>query len=1068
MKRFLAVFLMLTLCITFLYVNSAYGVTKSPSEIILTNKTKETLYYFDPVPDFNVPGTVQEEDDVFVYRMGEVIRGNIDESISGTWIVALEKIDGTVIDHVSIDGGRNFSIATGNVPYDGKYKLVATDSLDSASQTWLISKYVYIKYNVKITDTKICQCPQKTSTVTGYVTRGNNQPPVKALKVCIAYPDGSLAAISSIPANSSGQFTLSFPSTSDLWYYHLYVSDEYPPVSPDNDAMIYASIANFSNIKWTLRPIVINPLLYDDEEGVLNQSLTLYLYDQDGKPVTGKKDYFYVGSGWSGYGVNEIAPGVYKISGGVLKGGVIAVYVKQAIRSNIVTINLRKLAYFNPYIHLNSVYYSSPYYDYTLGRSVGDLLPPNFGNSFEAEIGLYPIPDSKDPSNGKYSYKQDYFVYKNEISSFTGVETHKIGPDNSGTIWNDPANGIFTKPVYFVIDPSNISFTVSGVIWKRAKGTSPWDGTEPNPLSACCVVKPDYTFKFNTFGSEESCPNIYVSPKKVVIGEKGDLKIHVGNMNTIVHVYMADKNGNKVKNAFTASFKLGREEKIVDELWYNPLHITSTNIPDLPVQLSYQENIDASWKNGDVVFKNVAFNTVTVCPRCPRNVIVEVYKADGQTHPLCAIIQNAVEVDPVVKNLSATYKVVAPGGGFSDEILAGLREYIYVTAPFSYSDIHWSVKYNGKPIEDYGLQFTVEAISENTYKIVFDKPLPYDENYSPNKLVINAFAVNSTKTRAEEITLDISGKNPPEDTTPPKIEISYPQDGALLNKKVIDLKGKVTDDTAVSKLLIFNASASFEEDGSFDVPVTLKEGDNEVSIVAFDVSGNKTEMVLHLTVDTVPPELVLNVPQVVYKKEIKIKGKTDKGAVVMVGKHKIIATDGTFETPVLTLQKGENTITVSAVDKAGNRTTKTITVIYESKTVITLQPDNPMMTVNGVSQEIDPGRGTKPVIIPKWSRTVVPIRAIVEALGGTIEWDGKERKVTINFNGTTIELWIGKPQARVNGEMKWIDSKNHNVKPIIVNGRTMLPLRFVAESLGGEVDWDPVTRTITLTFISVP
>lgn len=81
---------------------------------------------------------------------------------------------------------------------------------------------------------------------------------------------------------------------------------------------------------------------------------------------------------------------------------------------------------------------------------------------------------------------------------------------------------------------------------------------------------------------------------------------------------------------------------------------------------------------------------------------------------------------------------------------------------------------------------------------------------------------------------------------------------------------------------------------------------------------------------------------------------------------------------------------------------------------ITLQPNNPYMTVNGVKKEIDPGRGTKPVIIPKWGRTVVPIRAIVEALGGTIGWNGKERKVTINFNGTVIELWIDNSKASFN------------------------------------------------------
>jgi photosystem II stability/assembly factor-like uncharacterized protein len=134
------------------------------------------------------------------------------------------------------------------------------------------------------------------------------------------------------------------------------------------------------------------------------------------------------------------------------------------------------------------------------------------------------------------------------------------------------------------------------------------------------------------------------------------------------------------------------------------------------------------------------------------------------------------------------------------------------------------------------------------------------------------------------------------------------------------------------------------------------------------------------------------------------------------------------------------------------------------KIIITLKPDNPYMTVNGLRQEIDPGRGTKPVIIPKWSRTVVPIRAIVEALGGTIGWDGKERKVTIQFNGTDIDLWIGKAQAHVNGAEKWIDANNHDVMPVIINARTMLPLRFVAESLGCKVDWNGTTRTITITY----
>ncbi len=224
-------------------------------------------------------------------------------------------------------------------------------------------------------------------------------------------------------------------------------------------------------------------------------------------------------------------------------------------------------------------------------------------------------------------------------------------------------------------------------------------------------------------------------------------------------------------------------------------------------------------------------------------------------------------------------------------------------------------------------------------------------------------------------------------------------------------------------------------------------------------------------VDNNPPEITLVSPEnwvITHRSLIVIEGKvTDEGSgiknVFIKGNIVVLGKDGSFETSV-SLNEGENEIEITVTDKAGNKTTKTIIVTYKPQTVITLQPDNPMMTLNGVQKEIDPGRGTKPVIIPKWGRTVVPIRAIVEALGGTIEWDGTERKVTINFNGTVIELWIDKPQARVNGEMKWIDPDNHDVKPIIINDRTMLPLRFVAEALGCKVEWDAATRTITITY----
>jgi len=128
------------------------------------------------------------------------------------------------------------------------------------------------------------------------------------------------------------------------------------------------------------------------------------------------------------------------------------------------------------------------------------------------------------------------------------------------------------------------------------------------------------------------------------------------------------------------------------------------------------------------------------------------------------------------------------------------------------------------------------------------------------------------------------------------------------------------------------------------------------------------------------------------------------------------------------------------------------------KTVIILQIGNKSFTVNGQSKELD----SPPII--KNGRTLLPIRAIIESLGGTIGWDATEKKVTITLGSTNIELWIGKSTAKVNGVEKPIDSANPNVVPEIISGRTMLPVRFVTENLGAEVGWDGDTKTVTITY----
>ncbi|MFX4260742.1 stalk domain-containing protein [Pelotomaculum propionicicum] len=112
--------------------------------------------------------------------------------------------------------------------------------------------------------------------------------------------------------------------------------------------------------------------------------------------------------------------------------------------------------------------------------------------------------------------------------------------------------------------------------------------------------------------------------------------------------------------------------------------------------------------------------------------------------------------------------------------------------------------------------------------------------------------------------------------------------------------------------------------------------------------------------------------------------------------------------------------------------------------------------VNGKLDTMD----TAPVIFE--GRTVLPIRYVADALGAEVTWNAQERKVTVN--GTkTIELSIDNPWARVNGALTFIDPNNERVTPVILPpGRTMLPLRFTAETLGCSVEWKPDVQEITL------
>lgn len=127
----------------------------------------------------------------------------------------------------------------------------------------------------------------------------------------------------------------------------------------------------------------------------------------------------------------------------------------------------------------------------------------------------------------------------------------------------------------------------------------------------------------------------------------------------------------------------------------------------------------------------------------------------------------------------------------------------------------------------------------------------------------------------------------------------------------------------------------------------------------------------------------------------------------------------------------------------------------DSDIVVSLQINNPIMEVNGKETQIDEGRDTKPIVLN--DRTVVPIRAIIESFGGAVDWAQDEQAVLLSMNNDNIKLVINSNTAYLNGDTYTLD-----VAPVVINDRTMLPIRFVAESFNLGVAWDGNTQTVSI------
>ena len=763
-----------------------------------------------------------------VYRMGETIYGSVTGlDLTQNWQAILAKyVSGTTYEVVDtlkqVAGINKFTLQTGNVDQDGEYLILIYygfgydpgDSINISTSVPYEKEVVYITYNFKILNYSFNTCSSYYS-VTGYVTRGNGQTVLFPVRVWVTSPGDLDAAAYWVQPNSSGMFTITFPSDSpydgdnlpDIGRFYFYILDSYDGYNaalglgePDTiDAIAYYYLSNVPTTTMTVSTY-ITPFIY---KSTISQPLLLVVRDQNGDPVTGllQADWTVTNATVGGY--SEISPGFYRFELNV--GAVVDVRFKVTksfygipVYSNEIIIDTRTIDVFNPYIDITAPDAIAPYgegpWELDSVQSVYDKLPCTVGNSFEIMVDSWPV---KDPAN--------WYVYDGSWSLEGPVE------DLSG----ECGYGFGDTMAVLVTQAGKISVTIDMTAWERVNKDCPtWTqeitSTEKSQNACCHTYEKTIDIcevKSCTYGGVTLSGTNVTDSKTVEVGKKVDkLSISLdatgapadlacGCPYGAALIYMVDKNGDLVTNAFTVD-TWGNYTVKGSMIWYNPQYDSVHHmfdhpyIPDQPIQ-NYQATgiysaagalLDQGIKvegGCPITIDGITFNYPTGTA-CGYTIVVKVfgwqrkYDACGNavfTFPMIAESFNEIAVTPTTTTLSAT-ATLTEGTVDPDKILAGVPVIIDITAPgFSFDKgdttnwkpVSWKYYLNGTLLDfnsycntfvEYGLSIT-NSKTDTGYRFVLSRPFSSSGTF---KIVGTSYYYNCTK--KEVVTIEIEVVKP--------------------------------------------------------------------------------------------------------------------------------------------------------------------------------------------------------------------------------------------------------------------------------------------------------------------
>ncbi|MDD4613858.1 MAG: stalk domain-containing protein [Caldisericia bacterium] len=262
-------------------------------------------------------------------------------------------------------------------------------------------------------------------------------------------------------------------------------------------------------------------------------------------------------------------------------------------------------------------------------------------------------------------------------------------------------------------------------------------------------------------------------------------------------------------------------------------------------------------------------------------------------------------------------------------------------------------------------------------------------------------------------------------------------------------------------------------ENTYSALLNLHNGENILQIKAEDEAGNITYATYRIIVKVNPPILVLSSPQLYQTVEdvyfsttpngnelyanIRIKGSTEMGIekvqVMTPAKPDetfLLDVDhmGTFDRVVgMSVLAGDNILKVQVEDLVGNTNSVTISFIVRCTLKLRIGVEKGYLNATPLTLDAAP-------YLKYNMHTMIPFRLVAESFGAKVGWLESERRVSYDFRGVHIDLWIDQLKAVITESDGRKTTKAMPAEPELKNGRTMIPLRFVAESMGMKVGWD--------------